>query len=169
MKGLRLTAMGNNNRNASGYSTTTCLDRYVVVCEGGDERYVCRLLSQFLPDLVPGDPLPRQQLPVPVQHQPVDGAAPRVGRGHDHRPVRLVLVVVGDGDEEPLKDPVGGAVAGVDIVEDDKVVAARPATGGISDTLHTGQFYYEIHSGPKEIEKKFDISNLEMPFTKVLK
>ena len=33
---------------------------------------------------------------------------------------------------------------------------------------HTGQFYYEIHSGPKKIEKKLTISNLKMPFTKVL-
>ena len=37
-----------------------------------------------------------------------------------------------------------------------------------ADTMHTGQFYYEIHSGPKKIEKKLTISNLKMPFTKVL-
>ena len=33
---------------------------------------------------------------------------------------------------------------------------------------HRGHFYSEIHSGPQKIEKKLTISNLKMPFTKVL-
>ena len=38
----------------------------------------------------------------------------------------------------------------------------------IYTTAHTGQFYYEMHSGPQKIKKKNTISNLKMPFTKVL-
>ena len=34
--------------------------------------------------------------------------------------------------------------------------------------VHTGRFYYEINSGPQKNEKKMTISNLKMPFTKVL-
>ena len=40
-----------------------------------------------------------------------------------------------------------------------------PTTSPNISLPHTGQFYYEIHSGPKKIEKKLTISNLKMPFT----